>query len=157
LRRHKCRTRLSIAANMVYHSRERDNKDDETFWLYAMDSLQVLGEDGMSDEEAGVEDIEIDGIKSHQEVRLVKTLPFRHESFRSLFKIIDETPQTEPVIFTQAAQSSIKRHRSNIVDYRSPPCGYPEGIYSQQYLDRLLRYERGNLEMEGSFVPISLD
>ncbi|KAJ3754712.1 hypothetical protein EV360DRAFT_21979, partial [Lentinula raphanica] len=133
----KLQTRMRIAATMGKHCQDNGELDAEQYWLYVTDALRVLGDSGMSDEEDGEEDVVIDGHSSKQKVKLVKDLWFRHESFRTLFVTVDETPEAKSMIFTQAGRISMKRIRSGIVDYRTPSRGYPEGIFRTEFLNSL--------------------
>ncbi|KAJ3752593.1 hypothetical protein EV360DRAFT_54935 [Lentinula raphanica] len=149
----KLATRLGITGIMIDFYKDIPHSEAKSFWNYVAQALQVLGEPGMSDEEDGQEDVVIDGVETTQDVKLVKILWFRHESFSTLFQIVDGTPKAERRIFTQAGRQPTKRIRSDsIVDYRSPPRGYPEGIYRQEYLQKLKVHEREDLELQGTFI-----
>ncbi|KAJ3885409.1 hypothetical protein F5879DRAFT_996276 [Lentinula edodes] len=137
---------------MIDFAREHNNQQLENFWTYVLVVVKTFGERGMSDEEDGVEDVLIDGVPTQQDIKKVKKLWFRHETFEALFQQVDETPKVETRIFTQQGPVSMKRVRSNIIDNRKPPPGYPKGIFRPEYLDSLLEYELENLEFaEGEF------
>ncbi|KAJ3766540.1 hypothetical protein FB446DRAFT_653642, partial [Lentinula raphanica] len=140
-------TRLKIATIMAQFSRDTNCQDGETFWNYAIDALLVLGDGGMSDEEDSVEDVVIDGIRTQQEVKKVKILWFRHESFAPIMLQIDETPKAEPKVFTQQGRVSVKRVRSNIFDKRNPPTGYPEDVFRPEYLEGLFPHQKRQLRI----------
>ncbi|KAJ3804652.1 hypothetical protein F5876DRAFT_18858, partial [Lentinula aff. lateritia] len=130
-------TRLKTSLHMEEVCQEIDDQGGKSFWTYMVDSLLVFEEGGMSDEEDGEEDVVIDGVETKQDIKLVKDLWFRHESFGPQFQMIDETPKSEPEIFTQQGRLSVKRVRTNIIDKRDPPKGLPQDVFRLEYLQRL--------------------
>ncbi|KAH7871310.1 uncharacterized protein C8R40DRAFT_1174732 [Lentinula edodes] len=143
LRRWKLDTRLKIATIMVQFCQDGGDESGITFWSYVIDALLVLGDGGMSDEESGDEDVVIDGVSTKQDVKRVKILWFRHESFAPIFQQVDETPKVELKIFTQQGRLSVKRIRSNdVVDKRDPPKGLPQDIFRPEYLDELFPHQK---------------
>ncbi|KAJ3900218.1 hypothetical protein F5879DRAFT_809594, partial [Lentinula edodes] len=144
----KYQSRLGAAAIMIKLAESTRDLDGAAFWAYAFQSVKILGERGMSDEEDDEEDVVIDGVQTKQDVKLVKILWFRHESFRSLLQRIDETPKVENEIFTQQGRFQVKRVRSNIVDERKPPTGYPKQVFRPEYLQKLLPHEKEALKLK---------
>ncbi|KAJ3887367.1 hypothetical protein GG344DRAFT_30746, partial [Lentinula edodes] len=130
-------TRLKTSLHMEEFCQEIDDQGGKSFWTYMVDSLLVFEEGGMSDEEDGEEDVVIDGVETKQDIKLVKDLWFRHESFGLQFQMVDETPKSEPEIFTQQGRLSVKRVRTNIIDKRDPPKGLPQDVFRLEYLQRL--------------------
>ncbi|KAJ3722846.1 hypothetical protein C8R42DRAFT_731606 [Lentinula raphanica] len=148
LRHGKYQNRLKTAAVMLEVAQQVQDDEMETFWSYVEEAVGILGERGMSDEEDGEEDVIIDGVSTKQDVKLVKILWFRHQSFRSLFEKVDQTPKTEPQIFTQQGRYQLKRVRSNIIDNREPPPGYPKQIFHGEYLQNLLPHQLQDLKFK---------
>ncbi|KAJ4484241.1 hypothetical protein C8J55DRAFT_426316, partial [Lentinula edodes] len=142
----KCSNRLRIAICMIDFAQQHKDEQLIHFWTYVHDAVETLGERGMSDEEDSVENVIIDGVPTQQDVKKVKKLWFRNETFEALFQEVDETPKIENTIFTQQGPVAVKRIRSNIIDYRKPPRGYPKGILRTEYLDGLLEFELEDLE-----------
>ncbi|KAJ3738026.1 hypothetical protein EV360DRAFT_58507 [Lentinula raphanica] len=135
---------------MIQISRDTHDEDGVKFWTYALDAVKILGERGMSDEEDGEEDVIIDGVQTKQDVKLVTVLWFRHESFRDLFQLVDQTPKAEEKIFSQQGRHQVKRVRSDIVDNRKPPPGYPKQVFRPEYLQKLLPHEKEDLKFKKS-------
>ncbi|KAJ3968604.1 hypothetical protein EV361DRAFT_805327 [Lentinula raphanica] len=133
---------------MLEVAQQVQDDEMEAFWSYVEESVGILGERGMSDEEDGEEDVIIDGISTKQDVKLVKILWFRHESFRPLFEKVDQTPKAEEKVFTQQGRYQLKRVRSNIVDNREPPPGYPKQIFRREYLQNLLPHQLQDLKFK---------
>ncbi|KAH7881540.1 uncharacterized protein C8R40DRAFT_1065193 [Lentinula edodes] len=146
LRHWKWSNRLRISGCMIDFAQQHKDEQLLHFWTYVHDAVETLGERGMSDEEDSVENVIIDGVPTQQDVKKVKKLWFRNETFEALFQEVDETPKIENTIFTQQGPVAVKRVRSNIIDYRKPPRGYPKGILRTEYLDGLLEFELEDLE-----------
>ncbi|KAJ3746808.1 hypothetical protein DFH05DRAFT_1523446 [Lentinula detonsa] len=123
---------------MVTFSKQSGDQDLEEFWSYCLQALDVLRHDGMSDEEDAKENIVTGGLETTRKVRLVKTLHWRHESFKPLFEHIDKAKDVEELIFTQ----------------RDPPVGLPRSIFRQGYLETLSPYEMEDLQLAAGDFPI---
>ncbi|KAJ3858087.1 hypothetical protein EV359DRAFT_52466 [Lentinula novae-zelandiae] len=128
---------------MVQFCQDGGDESGVTFWSYVVDALLVLGDGGMSDKDSGNEDMVIDGVSTKQDVKKVKILWFRHESFAPILQQVDETPKVELKIFTQQGRLSVKRIRSNdVVDKRDPPKGFPQDVFCPEYLDELFPHQK---------------
>ncbi|KAK7442279.1 hypothetical protein VKT23_016251 [Stygiomarasmius scandens] len=97
----KYHTRLSATTIMITASHQRGSEEDVETWQYVFRCLKKLQHHGMSDEEDGEEQTAINGRQEIVPVRWVLALPWRHESFRDLFAMLDETRQVESTIFSQ--------------------------------------------------------
>ncbi len=139
---------------MLVVARTTGDEDMVEFWEYVCDALNILKHDGMSDEEDGTEKITTeDGVKTSRDVRLVSILWFRHESFRTLFELVDQTKGLEEMIFNQAGRASIPRKRVAIVNNRSPPPGLIVAVFRPGYLGQLAEHEVDELRLvESDFV-----
>jgi hypothetical protein len=131
---------------MIRICEQYGNEEQAEFWRYTLRGLDILKHPGMSDEEDGTEEIIVDGVVTEREVRLVKDLWFRHESFRDVFQIVDDTRGTETMIFSQAGRTRIPRKRVEDLDMRQPPVGLPQSMFREEYLDELHDYEIDDLE-----------
>jgi hypothetical protein len=138
--------RTKIAAEMIRICEQYGNEEQAEFWRYILRGLDILKDPGMSDEEDGTEEIIVNGVVTEREVRMVKNLWFRHESFREVFQIVDGTRETETMIFSQAGRARIPRKRVEDLDLRQPPVGMPRSMFREEYLDRLLDFEIDDLE-----------
>ncbi|KAJ3723623.1 hypothetical protein DFJ43DRAFT_990366 [Lentinula guzmanii] len=139
---------------MVTFSRQSGDQDLEEFWSYCLQALDVLRHDGMSDEEDAKENIVTGGLETTRKVRLVKTLHWRHESFKPLFEHIDKAKDVEELIFTQVGRGRLPRKRVDVVSKRDPPVGLPRSIFRQGYLETLSPYEMEDLQLAAGDFPI---
>lgn len=142
---------MKIAARMLEFAQNTGNDELEAYWGYALKSLDVLGNGCMSPEEDAEEDIITDGVHTKRTVRVVPILAFRHKSFQKMFEIIDKTPGVEDLIFHQSGRTRLPRKRVSTIDRRDPPKRLPESVFDQEYLAKLSRYQKEELEFEGDF------
>lgn len=143
---------MKIAARMLEFAQDTRNDELESYWGYALKSLDVLGTGCMSAEEDAEEDITTaDGVRTTRTVRVVPILAFRHTSFLKMFKIIDETPGVEDLIFHRSGRTRLPRKRVSTIDHRAPPKGLPESVFDQEYLAKLSKYQKDDLDFGGDF------
>ncbi|KAK7434696.1 hypothetical protein VKT23_020060 [Stygiomarasmius scandens] len=138
----KYHIRASVSAIMTQALRERGDNEGEQMWLYCLNCLRRLEHDGMSDEEEAFETVVIDGKQSRMQVRKVMRLPWRHQSFRRLFEMIDQTREVEASIFSHQGRPPMKRIRVNevLTQPRSPPKHLPPSFFDAQYLQELAKF-----------------
>lgn len=120
---------------------ENGDASGVSFWGYALDLVETLGVEGMSDEEEGVLETELDDGRIHAEnVNRVLRMGWRHPSIGQFLEKVDATKELEKGIFRRGNRPKIPRVRVEDESQRPPPCGLPEGVFRTQYLEKLPDY-----------------
>ncbi|KAK7438568.1 hypothetical protein VKT23_017903 [Stygiomarasmius scandens] len=124
---------------MITASHQRGSEEDIETWQYIFKCLKKLQHHGMSNEEDGEEEATINGRQEIVPVRQVLALPWRHESFRDLFAMLDETRQVESAIFSQQGRPRIKCIHVDEVPSkkRQIPQHLPLSFFNPEYLGQL--------------------
>ncbi|KAJ3901945.1 hypothetical protein F5879DRAFT_762074, partial [Lentinula edodes] len=86
--------RFQTACTMLDYCKSSGDEDGGLFWSYILQSLNILGTAGMSDEET-VSD------KASISFRIVKDSNSHHPAFRILFQYVDDIPLLYQDLFEQ--------------------------------------------------------
>ncbi|KAJ3765137.1 hypothetical protein FB446DRAFT_655660 [Lentinula raphanica] len=127
--------------------RERGDQSGVDFWSYGLNVTEILGDNGMSDEEDDTREVEVEGIKVKQNVKVVLHLYWRHPDLDDLFKLMDTAPALEKLIFHRAGAGRIPRVRSNKLSHRSPPTDLPREFFREDFLAPLFPHELMELKL----------
>ncbi|THU99075.1 hypothetical protein K435DRAFT_659685 [Dendrothele bispora CBS 962.96] len=143
---------------MIKVMRQSGDKDGEEMWKYVLHCLGKLQHEGMSDEEDSAQTANIEGHQIVTQIRKVLQLPWRHPSFRNLFKMVDETREVEATIFSHRGRPPMSRVRvdEKPSQIRSPPKHLPQSFFNQQYLQDLSKYpwQLDELKMSSTDFPL---
>ncbi|KAK7434692.1 hypothetical protein VKT23_020056 [Stygiomarasmius scandens] len=123
----KFTTRQQICSIMRDHAQKIGKVQDVDFWTATLTAVNLLQDDGMSDEEAVYED--------EEQVKVVKRVAFRHDDFTSLFRHVDATPREMKSLFNQGGRKPFRRVFSSESSQRSPPPNLPSTFFRPEYLD----------------------
>ncbi|KAJ3766718.1 hypothetical protein FB446DRAFT_653351 [Lentinula raphanica] len=141
---------------MIGVCRERGDQSGVDFWSYGLNATEILGDNGMSDEEDDVREVEVEGIKVKQNVKVVLQSYWRHPDFDDLFNIMGQAPVLEKLIFHRAGAGRIPRIRSNKLSHRSPPTDLPREFFHEEFLEPLFPHELMELKLaEYSFNRVT--
>ncbi|KAK7017900.1 hypothetical protein VNI00_018543, partial [Paramarasmius palmivorus] len=146
-RNRKYHRRLDLAVIMQSISRENQDIKGMKYWAYVIRSICHLTEEGMSDEEEGIEDDE--------EIVFVHQIDFRHPDFRSLFDDVDNTRYNRPDIFDQRGRKRRRRVISQRIVEREPPSNLPPTYLRTTYLDAIHNGERRTVQLGDYDYPAS--
>ncbi|KAL1749739.1 hypothetical protein FB107DRAFT_225010 [Schizophyllum commune] len=151
IRQWKFDNRLAIAHNMLSaigvlakSGRTDSNnvaQDQLPFWRDAYVAVQLLGVDGMSDEE--------DGYDGDEEIRLVHDITFRHPRLRRFLTTVDGARLLETVVTPTNGRRRRRRVYIGDLRDRDPPAGLPSVFYRDGYLARKTPSEVHRLQVNG--------
>ncbi|KAJ3751988.1 hypothetical protein EV361DRAFT_180950 [Lentinula raphanica] len=127
--------------------RERGDQSGVDFWAYGLNVTEVLGDNGMSDEEDDAREVEVEGVKVKQNVKVILQSYWRHPDLNDLFKLMDQAPVLEKLIFHRAGAGRIPRIRSNKLSHRSPPTDLPREFFREEFLAPLFPHEVMELKL----------
>ncbi|KAJ3766149.1 hypothetical protein FB446DRAFT_794374 [Lentinula raphanica] len=126
---------------MIGVCRERGDQSGVDFWSYGLNVTEILGDNGMSDEEDDAREVEVEGVKVRQNVKIVLQSYWRHPDIDDLFNIMGQAPVLEKLIFHRAGAHRIPRIRSNKLSHRSPPTDLPREFFREDFLTPLFPHE----------------
>ena len=130
---------------MIRVCRDRNNVEGEEFWTYVLMLTQMLGPQGMSDEEDADQPVTRGAVTIQEPVKAILDLEFRNPYFRRLFEVVDSTKILERMIFNRLGKEPMKRVRIELVSNRSPPNGLPKSFFNPRYLEKLMEHELDGL------------
>ncbi|KAL0057661.1 hypothetical protein AAF712_015689 [Marasmius tenuissimus] len=150
----KCEVRAATSSIMLRRCREAHDEDGEQFWAHSLETVTVLGPDGMS-EESDVEEVNVRGFTSvREQVRHVKNVSWRHPALRLHMETIDNTPGVERAIFAQTGRPRFRRVRVGTLDQRVPPQRLYRSFFRDGYLNRLHRERVKSLKIRKENLPL---
>ncbi|KAL0057430.1 hypothetical protein AAF712_015928 [Marasmius tenuissimus] len=150
----KCEVRAATSSVMSRRCRKVHDEDGEQFWAHFLETVTVLGPDGMS-EESDVEEVNVRGFTSvREQVRHLKNVAWRHPALRLHMETIDNTPGVERAIFTQTGRPRLRRVRVGTLDQRAPPQRLYRSSFRDGYLNRLHRERVKSLKIRKEDLPL---
>ncbi|OBZ69945.1 hypothetical protein A0H81_10365 [Grifola frondosa] len=125
----KYERRASIIGS-VLTAKKKEEADDVYIWEWLSSVLELLGEDGMSSEESGIEDIV-------NTVYRVKIMVWRRDIDREL-QIIDRQRMIGTQAFSAQGSKPVPRIRSktNPISDRAPVRGLPRAFYDDEWFQQ---------------------
>ncbi|KAG7086299.1 hypothetical protein E1B28_002263 [Marasmius oreades] len=151
-RRAKFDARMKISNDMIAISDGREDQKAVEFWKYVSDVTEVLGMDGMSDEEKDVEEVmgTMSGVTSQNDIVKVLKLPWRHSLINALYKSMDEIKKYEELVVRSTG--SMRRTCVDQISTRRTPIKLPLSVFADGFLVNMRDYERDKLKLSGHFV-----
>ncbi|KAJ4497511.1 hypothetical protein C8R41DRAFT_917549 [Lentinula lateritia] len=126
-------SRSDIATIMIKVSRECNDNASIEFWSYGLNVMEILGDQGQSDEEDITLDVEVEG---------------------DLIRIMEKAPALEKLLFHRASAKHILRIRSDKLSHRPSKSGYPREFFREDYLSALLPHEVADLNLGDGDFPL---
>ncbi|OBZ69818.1 hypothetical protein A0H81_10346 [Grifola frondosa] len=125
----KYERRASVIGS-VLTAKKKEEADDVYIWEWLSSVLELLGEDGMSSEESGIEDIV-------NTVYRVKIMVWRRDIDREL-QIIDRQRMIGTQAFSAQGSKPVPRIRSktNPISDRAPVRGLPRAFYDDEWFQQ---------------------
>lgn len=118
---------------MVAYYRNVGDQETTRYWADILRDLDLLGIQGMSDDEETVND-------EGNQVMITYSPAFRHPGLDASFDKVDRTPSSEPSIFTNVGRHRVPRIRSDQTVERDPPQGLPDWYLRNGHIDGSLRF-----------------
>ncbi|KAJ3872037.1 hypothetical protein F5051DRAFT_339972 [Lentinula edodes] len=140
---------------MIKVCRERGDPAGVEFWSYALNVNEILGDQGQSDEEDTTIDVDIEGVVVKQSVKKVLRVYWRHPWLESLFRIMNQAPALEKLIFHRAGAKRIPRIYSDTISHRAPITGYPREFFREAFLSALLPHDIAALNLAEYSFPLA--
>ncbi|KAL1657727.1 hypothetical protein GGF50DRAFT_29792, partial [Schizophyllum commune] len=139
IREWKYDVHCAVAASMVQAGRvllEADSdavvsraRDQLPWWEEACRALELLTQNGMSDEE--------DGFDEDEPIRLVRDIKYRNPQVGRFLETLDQARVSETAIFQAVGRSRRRRVKVPLLIEREPPPGLPMSFFRPGYLQEI--------------------
>ncbi|KAL0063785.1 hypothetical protein AAF712_009342 [Marasmius tenuissimus] len=141
--------RIRFSSIMIRISQERQDADAVEFWSLTLQAVELLGKEGMSDEEEGEEmhQAHPGAPQSRRAVRKVLVLNWRNPKFRDFFRRLEEVSGFENKT-SPRGRPRLPRVRAQKVVVRSPPKHLHRSFFLDGYLGGLQDWELTELKLK---------
>ncbi|THH26686.1 hypothetical protein EUX98_g7503 [Antrodiella citrinella] len=147
-RHHKLKRRLDSACIKADECRANGDPDGEEFFHHAMEVVDRLGVDGMSEEESGMAEVTVSGMTlPSRSIKKVKKLEWRSEAAGKILHTIDELRDASERPFGQRGRNAFVRVPHPQPSQRPPPKGLTVVMYDADWISRLREHEVERLQL----------
>ncbi|KAL0064358.1 hypothetical protein AAF712_008658 [Marasmius tenuissimus] len=154
----KFKNRLRTTSAMSTRASEEGDDAAYAAWQLLHTATALMGPDGMSDEEVAQEmQTTPSGVRKLRTFKKVLSLRWRHPAYASIYEELDVVPDVENSSFRMMANKKTERVRVSEMSRRGVetiPKGLPRSFFAENFLDRLLEYERSRLEIAEEDFPV---
>ena len=134
---------------MVAVSQQREDAGAIEMWRYIWELVDILGPNGMSDEEDDEEYLQGDDDDGFRKTPILKVLQseWRNKYFNVIFTRLDKLPRVEERIFRLYGKPRIPRYRVDQVSGRKAPPYLPRSFFAPSFLKKMPGYKQRDLKM----------